>query len=153
MRSARRSTASSSPTTCASRRAASRRSCRSTTWKAPSGTTPRCRRPSARSADALARKLKARLAPGGLLHDAQGKWYPGEPLPRWAIGIFWRNDGTPLWRDPKLLADPSVPGTATFDDAQRFAQAIAKGLGVPASSAIVAFEDVPKLLRRKRRSR
>ncbi|MFI4925285.1 MAG: transglutaminase family protein, partial [Vicinamibacteria bacterium] len=97
-------------------------------------------------ADALARKLKARLAPGGLLHDAQGKWYPGEPLPRWAVGIYWRADGTPLWRDPALLADPSSPGTATFDDAQRFATVVAKGLGVPASSAIVAFEDVPKFL-------
>ena len=97
-------------------------------------------------ADALARRLKARLAPGGLLHDAQGKWYPGEPLPRWAIGIFWRADGEPLWRDPARLADPSSPGTATFDDARRYVSALAARLGVPPEYAIVAYEDVPKLL-------
>ena len=96
--------------------------------------------------DALARRLGERLAPGGLLHDGQGKWYPGEPLPRWAIGLYWRVDGKPLWRDRGLFADPSAPGSATFDDARRFATAIAARLGLPASSAIVAYEDVPKLL-------
>ena len=97
-------------------------------------------------ADALARRLAERLAPAGLMHDGQGKWYPGEPLPRWAIGMYWRIDGTPLWRDRALFADPSSEGRATVDDAQRFASAIATRLGLPASSAIVAYEDVPKLL-------
>nr|MBP8139523.1 transglutaminase family protein [Burkholderiales bacterium] len=97
-------------------------------------------------AEALARRLMRRLAPGGFLHDGQGKWYPGEPLPRWAIGTWWRVDGEPLWHDPARIADTSTTGTATFDDAHRLATAVASRLGLPASALIVAYEDVPRLL-------
>ncbi|MEZ5211066.1 DUF2126 domain-containing protein [Gordonia sp. (in: high G+C Gram-positive bacteria)] len=57
-------------------------------------------------ASALAGRLARRFAPGGLVRRAEGKWYPGEPLPRWQIDLLWRTDGRPLWPDPELLADP-----------------------------------------------
>ena len=98
-------------------------------------------------AEMLARRLARRFAPGGLLHDGLGKWYPGEPLPRWAIGIYWRNDGEPIWREPRLIAEPAQPGDATLDHAAAFIQSLAQRLGVSDERVLTAFEDVSKSLR------
>ena len=59
-------------------------------------------------------------AQGGFLHFGQGKWYPGEQLPRWALSICWRADGQPCWHDPALFADEREPPHYTSDDAERF---------------------------------
>ncbi len=89
----------------------------------------------------LARRLAAAFAPGGVIQEGQGKWYPGEPLPRWQIGVLWRADGHPCWSDPDLLADPSAPGSATAADVASLAAAIAGRLGIPDECCIPAFED------------
>ncbi len=86
-------------------------------------------------------RLKHRFAPGGLLHMGQGKWYPGEPLPRWALRCYWRLDGEPIWRDESLFADPTKPGAHTVDDARRFGKLLAEKLGVQANHVIDGYED------------
>ncbi len=94
----------------------------------------------------LLHRLRAKFAPGGFVHYGQGKWYPGEPLPRWALGVFWRVDGEPLWRSDALIGDTTKPGKSTFADAQAFAARLVASLGLPASLLITAYEDAPKLV-------
>lgn len=96
-------------------------------------------------AEKLAWRLKDRLAAGGLVFYGQGKWYPGEPLPRWAVGLHWRADGKPVWRNPSLIAAESTPANATIDDARRLAHRLAEELGFAGGHVIEAFED-PLLL-------
>ena len=90
----------------------------------------------------LLKRLRDRIAPGAVLHHGQGKWYPGESLPRWAFGCHWRRDGVPVWEDPTLLADESVQTSHDGDDAHRFARTLAGRLGVDPAHALPGFEDV-----------
>jgi uncharacterized protein (DUF2126 family)/transglutaminase-like putative cysteine protease len=94
-------------------------------------------------ASALAARLKKVWAPTGLVQRSQGKWYPGEPLPRWQIGLFWRTDGQPLWTDAALLADPWDGGRPEIaDDAGcRVLTAVAADLGLPVIQVRPAYED------------
>jgi uncharacterized protein (DUF2126 family) len=99
----------------------------------------------------LFKGLKQRFAPGGLLHFGQGKWYPGEPLPRWTLGCWWRRDGVPIWRDDSLVADESVDYGHGDVQAKRFIVALADLLGVSPTHAMPAHEDVWHYLWRERR--
>mgnify|MGYP003385101842 CR=1 FL=1 len=90
-------------------------------------------------ANALLRRLQTRFAPHGVLHFGQGKWYPGEPLPRWSLNIFWRADGKPVWHDPALIATQAQQTSP--DLAHKFALQLAQRLGLNPGYLIPAYED------------
>jgi len=90
----------------------------------------------------LALRLKEHFAKGGMLHYGQGKWYPGEPLPRWALNMYWRVDGTPIWNDASLFSDEHKPDNYTVEHATRFAERLAAELDFPMECLIPAYEDV-----------
>jgi len=92
-------------------------------------------------ADALIRRLQARFAPGGFLHYGQGKWYPGETLPRWTFSLYWRRDEKPIWRNPDLIAPEKTDAAATKAQAEALLQTMAETLGVPSENVLPAFED------------
>lgn len=94
-----------------------------------------------RLAKDLLLRLKTQFSRGGLLHYGQGKWYPGEEVPRWALGCFWRTDGEALWHDPALLARVDRDYGHTLNDAERFGEALCRQLGVAARYLQPAYED------------
>lgn len=92
-------------------------------------------------ADKLARKLLGSFTKGGLLHYAQGKWYPGEPIPRWQTSIIWRKDGKKIWKNHELFADMNETYTYTAEDAHTFIKELALTLGVSDKNVVKAYED------------
>ncbi|WP_121629295.1 DUF2126 domain-containing protein [Tropicibacter alexandrii] len=92
-------------------------------------------------ADTLIRRLQARFAPGGMLHYGQGKWYPGETLPRWTFSLFWRRDGKPVWKNPDLIAVETQETGAGPEQAGAFLSAFAEKLGIESDYAQPVFED------------
>jgi uncharacterized protein (DUF2126 family) len=102
-------------------------------------------------ATSLVQKLRAKYGSNGFLHFGQGKWYPGEQLPRWALSIFWRADGQPCWHDPSLFADERNSLHYTADDAKRFIDTLTKKLGLDTQYVVPGFEDVWYYLWRERR--
>jgi uncharacterized protein (DUF2126 family) len=95
-------------------------------------------------------RLRERFAPGGFLHYGQGKWYPGEQLPRWALACYWRVDGVPIWHDRVLLASPDRDYGFGPLEAQRFAAALTRRLGLDPEYLNTAFEDPLYYLHRER---
>ena len=92
-------------------------------------------------ADKLIRRLRDRFAPGGFLHYGQGKWYPGETLPRWTFSLYWRTDGKPVWSDDALVAKEDVDNDVTASDSERFLACMADNLGLGADYVAPAYED------------
>ncbi|MEZ6065136.1 MAG: transglutaminase family protein [Planctomycetaceae bacterium] len=95
-----------------------------------------------RLSDQLIRRLQRRFATGSLLHFGQGKWYPGESLPRWAYSCLWRKDGEPVGNNPELLADISLDYESGPEQAETFVTAFARQLGVKPDHIRPAYEDL-----------
>ena len=99
----------------------------------------------------LYKKLKHRYAPFGLEHFGQGKWYPGEQLPRWSLNCYWRKDGEPLWANPALIAAETPDPALTEDTARSFLARVAAELGFDPKFQFPAYEDAFYYLWRERR--
>mgnify|MGYP000088399878 CR=1 FL=1 len=92
-------------------------------------------------AKTLLLRIRDRFAPNGLVHYGQGKWYPGEEIPRWALGVFWRKDGEPLWTNTDSLARIDKDYGHTIKDACRFSHYLCSLLDLPKAHCQPAYED------------
>ena len=99
----------------------------------------------------LFHRLREKYAPEGIAHFGQGKWYPGEQLPRWALNCFWRQDGEPLWSDASLIADETKDYGADAELAGTFLRQVAERLGLDEQYVFPAYEDVYYYMWRERR--
>ncbi|MBZ5857534.1 transglutaminase family protein [Flavihumibacter profundi] len=86
-------------------------------------------------------RLREKFGPTGMIHYGQGKWYPGEPLPRWQYGLFWRKDGYPIWRNLQLIAHEKTAHSYTHADAKLFIEELARHLAVSTENISAAYED------------
>jgi uncharacterized protein (DUF2126 family) len=102
-------------------------------------------------AQGLVHKLRDQYGRGGFLHFGQGKWYPGEQLPRWALNIYWRADGQPVWKNPALFTDERTPTHYTATDAGYFLRTLAGKLGLTDKYVQAGYEDTWYYLWRERR--
>ena len=100
---------------------------------------------------ALFHRLREHYAPRGLAHYGQGKWYPGEQLPRWSLNCYWRQDGEPIWFDPALIADESKDYGADAELAGHFLSRVAERLDLDSQHVFPAYEDAFYYLWRERR--
>jgi uncharacterized protein (DUF2126 family) len=89
---------------------------------------------------ALIQRLRSKMAPGGLLHYGQGKWYPGEPLPRWALSCYWRADGVPVWEDADLIAREDEDYGYGSAEAFTFMEALTRRLQVSPEDILPAYD-------------
>jgi len=99
----------------------------------------------------LMQDLRHQWAPGGLLHCGQGKWYPGESLPRWALACYWRKDGVPIWRDDRWLAELDREYGFTAAEAKLFIGELARRLGVRTRFIRESYEDIAYYLYKEQR--
>jgi uncharacterized protein (DUF2126 family)/transglutaminase-like putative cysteine protease len=90
-------------------------------------------------ANQLLHRLKQQFADNGVVHFGQGKWYPGEPLPRWALNVFWRTDGEAIWQQQALIADQAAE--IGHSQLKNFAEQLTKNLSIHSDYLIPAYED------------
>jgi uncharacterized protein (DUF2126 family) len=79
-----------------------------------------------------ARRMTAELIrqvyPGALTMQVFGKWYPGEPLPRWNCMLLHRKSGEALWPETERFLLDDVDGQNKAQAAAQLMQTIAAHL-------------------------
>jgi uncharacterized protein (DUF2126 family)/transglutaminase-like putative cysteine protease len=93
-------------------------------------------------ASGLIRRLKRKFGPNGYIHKGQGKWYPGETLPRWQTSVYWRKDGKPIWNNESLLDLDDDKSSFSMEDAGHLCSELVRFLNIPEQHIQPAFEDV-----------
>jgi uncharacterized protein (DUF2126 family) len=96
-------------------------------------------------------RMRDYFSVGALLHIGQGKWYPGEELPRWALGCYWRKDGVPIWENQSLFAEDGKDYGYGAAEARNFLEALTRRLQVSSAFTITAYEDIFFQLWKERR--
>ncbi|WP_334120025.1 transglutaminase family protein [Limnobacter sp.] len=96
-------------------------------------------------------KLAKYYGKGGFYHFGQGKWYPGEQLPRWALSLYWLKNGDPVWKNPALLSHEQKEGKATHATARQFMEGLCNRLGLHSRYAMPGFEDAWYYMWRERK--
>ena len=94
-----------------------------------------------RFAENLLHRLRPHYAPNSLLHYQQGKWYPGEPLPRWALACYWRKDGKAVWKDDRWLARMDQDYAVGESQLRQFASSLVTRLALDEKYLIPCYED------------
>ena len=89
----------------------------------------------------LSKRLYEQFGHRGVFHHAQGKWYPGEPLPRWQIELCWRKDGRPIWFDKQYLETFAEDYTIPPNTDKLFLETLTQSLGVSTQHILPGFED------------
>ena len=98
----------------------------------------------------LLSRLRTHYGADGFVHFGQGKWYPGEQLPRWALGYYWRADGQPAWRNQALVANERAGHDFGPSHAESFIRNLAARLGVTDANVQTGYEDALYYLWRER---
>jgi uncharacterized protein (DUF2126 family) len=88
---------------------------------------------------ALIQCLRERMSPGAMLHYGQGKWYPGEQLPRWALSCYWRSDGVAVWENIDLIAREDQDYGFGVADALSFTEALTRRLQASSENVLPAY--------------
>ncbi len=91
--------------------------------------------------DTLLKRLRGKFAPASLVHYGQGKWYPGETLPRWAFGCYWRKDGLPVWQKDEYIAQEGANYSHTNEHSAQFISALSARLGADPKWIMPSYED------------
>ncbi|MBL8438290.1 MAG: transglutaminase family protein [Zoogloeaceae bacterium] len=99
----------------------------------------------------LYHRLRDKYGAQGLVHFGQGKWYPGEQLPRWSLNCYWRKDGQPIWEDSALIADERNPANADETLAGEFLRGVAERLALDPKYVFPGYEDIFYYMWRERR--